>query len=621
MPDLAPGSTLASFTIEGVIGRGGMGVVYLATQKSLKRKVALKVLSSALGQDASYRERFLRECELVAKLEHPHIVPIYDAGDEGGLLYMAMRYIEGKDLRALISERGHLSSASALKIVEEVASALDAAHSLGVIHRDVKPANILIQGRDEEAYLTDFGVAKSLSSGGLTRTGTFLGTVDYCAPEQISGKPIDQRVDVYSLGGVLYHCLAGQPPYIRETEAAVINAHVSERPPAISGIRPDLPASLDGVIATAMAKEREVRYGSASELASALRAALSEDASPEGRATVVEQAPSATAPQRPPLPETLEEEAPVSAPNDRSKRKSLGKSVIAGFIIGLALVAGGVAAAITVMERSDHEKRPAVAQKRRERSVQTRTLTRSVTVVRTTSRRPKATTNEVGVPSRYYGRFTSVDRLQRCNATATYVYCSSGPSGHAVRLDVGGRIRDLGIRGSSDQGGPSMPEGTSFRTQSNAIECGSSSRGITCTDLASGAYFVLGDTRLITSENQSGTQTESGTGARFSGYFAAVDRLERCYANDDYAVCTAGPSGKGVRLVVGGGATYQGITGSVDKGGPAMSIGTSFTTPGGKITCSSSSRGITCRDVTTGDYFRISDHYVYTNNGAGEVAR
>jgi hypothetical protein len=262
-----------------------------------------------------------------------------------------MRYIEGKDLRALISERGHLSSASALKIVEEVASALDAAHSLGVIHRDVKPANILIQGRDEEAYLTDFGVAKSLSSGGLTRTGTFLGTVDYCAPEQISGKPIDQRVDVYSLGGVLYHCLAGQPPYIRETEAAVINAHVSERPPAISGIRPDLPASLDGVIATAMAKEREVRYGSAGELASALRAALSEDASPEGRATVVEQAPSATAPQRPPLPETVvEKAAPPAGAAAPFRTLSIRVKDLLVILVSVALVlAAGAALAIALL--------------------------------------------------------------------------------------------------------------------------------------------------------------------------------------------------------------------------------------------------------------------------------
>src|SRR5664280_1278310 len=194
-PSLEIGSTLASYTIEAVLGRGGMGSVYLATQKHLKRKAALKVLSPDLATDDEYRGRFLRECELIAQLEHPNIVPIYDAGEADGLLYLAMRYIKGTDLRALISERGHLSAESTLAIVEQIASALDAAHAAGVIHRDVKPANILIERPGERAYLSDFGVAKSLSSDGLTRTGTFLGTVDYCAPEQISGKPIDAGVD------------------------------------------------------------------------------------------------------------------------------------------------------------------------------------------------------------------------------------------------------------------------------------------------------------------------------------------------------------------------------------------------------------------------------------------
>ena len=290
-PSLEIGSTLASYTIEAVLGQGGMGSVYLATQKHLKRKAALKVLSPELATDDEYRGRFLRECELIAQLEHPNIVPIYDAGEADGLLYLAMRYIKGTDLRALIGERGHLSAESTLAIVEQIASALDAAHAAGVIHRDVKPANILIERPGERAYLSDFGVAKSLSSDGLTRTGTFLGTVDYCAPEQISGKPIDARVDVYSLGGVIYHCLAGQPPYIRETQAAVINAHVADRPPALSGIRPDLPPALDGVVATAMAKVKEVRYSSASELASAFRSALLEESSPQERGTVIEPSP------------------------------------------------------------------------------------------------------------------------------------------------------------------------------------------------------------------------------------------------------------------------------------------------------------------------------------------
>jgi Trypsin-like peptidase domain len=236
---------------------------------------------------------------------------------------------------------------------------------------------------------------------------------------------------------------------------------------------------------------------------------------------------------------------------------------------------------------------------------------------------PSSSAAGAGVPATYIGRFASVDRLQRCNATATYVYCSSGPSGRAVKLEVGKGITDYGTRGSTDQGGPAMPEGTSFLTPTGAIKCDSSSRGITCTDQATGDYFTLGDQRLIVSQggqpSSGGSASSAGPPSRYSGSFAAVDRLERCFANDSFAVCTAGPSGKGVQLIVGSGASYEGVTGSTDKGGPAMAIGSSFTTPGGNITCSSSTRGITCKDTTTGAYFTIGDYHVRVNNGSGEV--
>jgi hypothetical protein len=192
-----------------------------------------------------------------------------------------------------------------------------------------------------------------------------------------------------------------------------------------------------------------------------------------------------------------------------------------------------------------------------------------------------------------------------------------------VKLQVGKGVTDYGVRGSADQGGPSMPEGTSFRTPDGKIECGSSSHGITCTDRTTGAYFILGDTKLVFSQHGGPSSTGSSPGgsitSTYFGYFAAVDRLERCYADDSFAVCTAGPSGKGVRLLAGSGAAYMGATGSNDKGGPAMPIGSSFTTPGGNITCDSSSRGITCRDDATGAYFTIGDYHVRINNGSGEV--
>lgn len=227
--------------------------------------------------------------------------------------------------------------------------------------------------------------------------------------------------------------------------------------------------------------------------------------------------------------------------------------------------------------------------------------------------------SSVGVPAVYGGRFTAVDRLERCNATATYIYCSAGPSGKAVKL-AGGAALDLGVRGSADLGGPSMPEGASFRTANGRFECGSSSRGITCRDLVSGSSFVIGDYQ-VSIDNRgrpSATQT-SGVPARYTGYFTSVDRLERCFATNDYVVCSAGPSGKAVKLVAGGGATYQGVLGSTDRGGLAMSEGKSFTTPSGAIRCGSSSRGITCSDVSTGDGFVIGDYRVHVINAGRDV--
>jgi len=231
---------------------------------------------------------------------------------------------------------------------------------------------------------------------------------------------------------------------------------------------------------------------------------------------------------------------------------------------------------------------------------------------------PPTTGQNVGVPSTYQGRFTSVDRLERCNATLNYVYCSAGPSGKAVKLTVGEDVTDLGVRGSQDLGGASMPEGTSFTTPNGKITCNSSTRGITCMDTTNGAEFVIGDYQVIVKHPGSPNRSV-GTPATYSGYFTAVDRLERCYANDSYVVCTAGPSGKGVRLVAGGSATYEGVTGSTDKGGPSMPEGTSFSTPQGSFTCGSSSRGITCTDNATGNSFTIGDTLVHVTNDNHEV--
>ena len=267
------GAEVAGYRIEALLGRGGMSVVYLAEHMRLGRKVALKLLSSVLSEDEGFRDRFVRESRRAAELDHPNIVPIYDAGESDGQLYIAMRYIQGCDLKTLIAREQRLSTGRALYILEQVASALDTAHDHDLIHRDVKPANILIAEPSEMVYLADFGVVKHTASRGLTRTGFFIGTVDYAAPEQIEGLPVDARTDVYALGCVLYECLVGKAPFDREGEVAVMHAHLVEPPPLLTAARPDLPKSLNRVIAQAMAKSKDERFNSCEELIEAARGA------------------------------------------------------------------------------------------------------------------------------------------------------------------------------------------------------------------------------------------------------------------------------------------------------------------------------------------------------------
>src|SRR5213594_2336037 len=223
------GRELGGYRILEPLGRGGTSVVYRAEHVRLGRAAALKLLTAALGE-ADFRERFLRESKLAASLDHPGIVPVYDAGEEDGLLYIAMACVDGSDLKTLLVREGRLLPRRALRIVGQIASALDAAHARGLVHRDVKPANILV-GPDDRAYLSDFGVVKELASNGTTRTGSFVGTIEYSAPEQIEGGEVDARTDVYALACVFYECLTGTPPFHRQTEVAVLNAHLHSDPP------------------------------------------------------------------------------------------------------------------------------------------------------------------------------------------------------------------------------------------------------------------------------------------------------------------------------------------------------------------------------------------------------
>jgi YVTN family beta-propeller protein len=278
-PELPIGSELLGYRIEKVVGCGGMGVVYMAEDLRLKRKVALKLLSSRLAEDERFRARLLSESELAASLDHPNIVPIYEAGEADGRIFISMRFVEGEDLRSLL-ERGPLAPAQALGLVSQIASALDAAHSRGLVHRDVKPSNILIapeaghEGADH-VYLADFGLTKRIADPDApAEQAQRAGTVDYMAPEQIRGENVDGRADVYSLGCLLFECLTGGPPFQDRSDVAVLFAHLEAEPPKATGRRPELAHAVDPVIARALAKSPDERYETCRELVEAVRRAL-----------------------------------------------------------------------------------------------------------------------------------------------------------------------------------------------------------------------------------------------------------------------------------------------------------------------------------------------------------
>ena len=272
--DFDTGQRFGAYKLGKLIGRGGMGVVYQAEHVHLQRVVALKLLTPDLSGNEDFRARFLRESRIAAALEHPSVVTVYDAGDVNGVLYIAMRFVRGTDLSQVLAARGPLAPSETLMILGQVASALDAAHGQDLVHRDVKPANVMIEG--ERCYLTDFGLTKRVSSDSmaLTSAGQFLGTVDYVAPEQVEGGDCDGRADGYALGCVLYECLTGSRPYPRDAQVAILFAHLREPPPRPTELRPDLPAAIDGVLARAMAKRKEDRFATCGAMVDAARDAL-----------------------------------------------------------------------------------------------------------------------------------------------------------------------------------------------------------------------------------------------------------------------------------------------------------------------------------------------------------
>jgi hypothetical protein len=272
--EVQPGADFVGYRVDELIGRGGMGVVYRAYDLRLKRAVALKLVSPELARDERFRARFARETEAAMSLEHPNVVPVYDAGDVDGRLYLAMRLVAGTDLRRLLAAEGPLEPSRAAGICRQVAGALDAAHAKGLVHRDVKPSNVLLD-ENEHVYLADFGLTRRLEEQGSAPVdGRSVGTPAYLAPEQIEGDPVDARTDVYALGCLLFECLTGTPPYVRGSRLAVTWAHLEEQPPRASELRPELPEAVDSVIAKAMAKEPDGRYRSAGALAEAAGDAL-----------------------------------------------------------------------------------------------------------------------------------------------------------------------------------------------------------------------------------------------------------------------------------------------------------------------------------------------------------
>ncbi len=275
--ELSDGDEFAGYRVERRLGRGGMGILYLAVEPGLERRVALKLIAPEAASDEVFARRFAEESRIAASIEHPNVVPIYAAGEEAGVPYIAMRFVAGADLARRLTREGRLPPQIAVGLIAQIGNGLDAIHAAGLIHRDVKPANVLLSGDEggDHAYITDFGVARNVATeSGLTQTGRFVGTLDYVAPEQISGDAIDARVDVYALGCLLFKLLTGEVPFPKDGEAARLFAHLNDPPPAPSLYVPEVSMALDDVVIRAMSKSPDDRYPSAGDLGRAAQAAL-----------------------------------------------------------------------------------------------------------------------------------------------------------------------------------------------------------------------------------------------------------------------------------------------------------------------------------------------------------
>jgi serine/threonine kinase PknH len=354
------GSMFGKYQLNKLLGQGGMGEVYEAHDTSKDRTVALKILPEELSRDKQFRTRFQRESRAAAMLEEPHVIPIHDWGEIDGKLFIDMRLVRGNDLHELL-ERGPLEPARAVGIIRQIAAALDAAHAQGLIHRDIKPQNILITAVEDFAYLIDFGIAENLGDTRLTSAGSAIGSFAYMAPERFDGRPTTPAVDVYSLAAVLYEALTGQPPFNADSMEQVIAAHVSSPPPRPSLVNPRVPAAFDDVIARGMAKEPDDRYGSPGALGRAAQRALGATPSsgPSTGPTAVTQAapvnPAASSAENsgPTLPawQVAQQHSPRSQqPVSGQARPWLLPAVI---IVAAALLLGGIGVVIGLLARQN----------------------------------------------------------------------------------------------------------------------------------------------------------------------------------------------------------------------------------------------------------------------------
>jgi streptogramin lyase len=428
--ELEAGDEIAGYRITGIAGRGGMGVVYRAEQLDLQRPVALKLIATPLARDEAFRERFVRESRAAAAIDHPNVIPVYSAGEEQGRLYLAMRFVDGEDLRTLVGREGPMDPARAAHVIAQVGNALDAAHARGLIHRDIKPANVLLD-RDH-AYLTDFGLTKRLTGETtMTGSGRWVGTLGYIAPEQIRGEAVDARADVYALGCLLFYVLTGVAPYRRDSDEATLYAHLNDPPPDASALEPGVPGALAAVVERALAKDPDERFPSAGDLGRAALAAVGDGPAPPpervvargaaapggaGDETIVPGGGGPDAATRTPT-------APTALAGPGAPGRSSGRAWIAPV---LSLIAGAAVVLIVVL-----------------------LMNGSRDDTRTTSTGGGRATATTGAPATTSARVTKTYKVDpRPNAIAYAsgrVWVGSARSGRLIGLPVagGGRPRDI----------------------------------------------------------------------------------------------------------------------------------------------------------------------------------